>query len=126
MTFSEYYKYYLTLHSKPGTKIAHICGQITTITYIILMISNGWWFGLMASPFIVYPFAWTSHAVIEKNTPAAFKRPIWAKLCDIRMMYEVLTFKLPLCTQYWCEYHFDEKWDRCGQPKRIEDIAKHD
>jgi len=45
---------------------------------------------LFLAPFIVYPFAWTGHFVFEKNKPAAFKNPLWAKACDWAMFKDML------------------------------------
>ena len=99
--FDEYYKYYLTLHQKRSTKIFHIIGNITTLFYIAasiyLSVCNTVFLPMLAiSPFIVYPFAWYSHLFIEENKPAAWSKPIWAKMCDWRMIYEVFTGKINL------------------------------
>ena len=51
---------------------------------------------LILSPFIIYPFAWTGHAVFEKNKPAAWTNPLWAKACDWVMMRDLLTGKIRL------------------------------
>ena len=99
--FNEYYDYYLTLHQKRATKLFHIVGNLTTIFYIIIIIYlsmlNLFWLPMiLLSPFIVYPFAWYSHLFIEKNKPAAWSNPLWAKLCDWRMIYEVFIGKIKL------------------------------
>lgn len=99
--FDEYYKYYLTLHQKSSTKIFHIIGNIATIIYILIAIKlsfvNLFFLPmLLISPFIIYPFAWYSHLFLEKNKPAAWSNPIWAKMCDWRMIYEVLTGTIKL------------------------------
>jgi hypothetical protein len=44
---------------------------------------------------VVYPFAWSGHFFFEKNTPAAFSRPLWAKACDWVMLKDVVTGKIP-------------------------------
>lgn len=100
-TFDEYYQYYLTLHQKKETKLWHIFGNLITLAYIIisiyLSISNLLFLGLLsAAPFVIYPFAWYSHLFIEKNKPAAWSNPIWAKMCDWRMIYEVFSGKIDL------------------------------
>lgn len=46
------------------------------------------------TPFIVYPFAWTGHFYFEKNTPAAFKNPLWAKASDWVMLFDILRGKI--------------------------------
>ena len=99
--FDDYYKYYLTLHQKKETKIFHIAGNILTVIYLFISlffsIKNIIFIPLiLLTPFIVYPFAWYSHLVFEKNKPAAWSNPIWAKMCDWRMIYEVFTGKINL------------------------------
>jgi len=94
MTFKEYYQYYLTLHQNPVNRYLHVLGQLTTISYVVSMIATGWWWALFAAPFVVYPFAWSGHFFFEKNIPAAFSRPIWAKACDWVMLKDILTGKL--------------------------------
>ena len=90
MTFSEYYEYYLTLHQNKWCRLLHATGQIATIIYVVLCITYGLYFALLLTPFVVYPFAWAGHFVFEKNTPAAFKRPVWAKACDWIMLKDMI------------------------------------
>jgi len=40
---------------------------------------------LLLAPFVVYPFAWSGHYFFEKNEPAAFKNPLYAKASDFVM-----------------------------------------
>jgi len=94
MTFNEYYQYYLTLHQNKWCRRLHILGQLGTVGYVSLTIYFGWWIMLLGAPFIVYPFAWTGHYVFEKNTPAAFSRPLWAKACDWVMLKDVIIGKI--------------------------------
>tara|TARA_A100001515_G_C4586136_1_gene214546 strand:+ start:671 stop:961 length:291 start_codon:yes stop_codon:yes gene_type:complete len=86
MKFHEYYKYYLTLHQNKWCRRMHVIGQLVTIIFVIQVISYKLWPMLLLSPFVVYPFAWTGHYVFEKNKPAAFSKPIWAKVCDWIML----------------------------------------
>ncbi len=65
-----------------------------TILFVIGCIKTGLWWALIFTPFIVYPFAWSGHYFFEKNKPAAFKRPLWAKACDWIMLKDILTGKL--------------------------------
>jgi len=94
MTFNEYYQYYLTLHQNKWCRRLHVLGQLVTVGYVSLTIYFGWWIMLLGAPFIVYPFAWTGHYVFEKNTPAAFSRPLWAKACDWVMLKDVIIGKI--------------------------------
>jgi hypothetical protein len=90
MTFKEYYEHYLTLHQNKWTRRLHVFGQIATLSYIALCIKTGLYFMLIITPFIVYPFAWSGHFFFEKNKPAAFSRPIWAKACDWVMLKDIM------------------------------------
>ncbi len=94
MTFNEYYQHYLTLHQNKWCRRLHVLGQAATIMFISAVLYTPAWLLLLATPFVVYPFAWTGHFVFEKNEPAAFSRPLWAKACDWVMLKDILTGKL--------------------------------
>jgi hypothetical protein len=95
ITLDQYYKgVYLPLHRKVWTRRLHFLGVLATLFFIIGAILNGSWLALVLAPLIVYPFAWFSHFFIERNRPAAWSRPVWAKLCDLRMCYEMLIGKI--------------------------------
>ena len=100
MTFKEYYQMYLTLHQNKWNRRLHVLGQLFTIGYFILCVYLTFWKSLfflplfIASPFVVYPFAWSGHLFIEKNKPAAFKNPLWAKASDWVMLKDIITGKI--------------------------------
>ena len=94
MTFREYYNYYLTLHQNKWTRRLHVLGQLATIIVVVAALSQRSWLLLLSAPFVVYPFAWTSHFFFEKNKPAAWSKPLWAKACDWIMFKDILTGKL--------------------------------
>jgi len=102
MTFKEYYKYYLTLHQNKWNRRLHVLGQLTTIatfifiTYLIIKVSIFFLplYGIV--PFVIYPFAWSGHLLLEKNQPAAFKNPWWAKRADWVMLKDILIGKIKL------------------------------
>jgi len=96
MTFGEYYEYYLTLHQNKWTRRLHVLGQLATLAYVGYVVAHGLWAFLLVAPFVIYPFAWTGHFVFEKNEPAAFSRPIWAKACDWVMLKDIITGKIEL------------------------------
>tara|TARA_R110000787_G_scaffold104936_6_gene212336 strand:+ start:1559 stop:1738 length:180 start_codon:yes stop_codon:yes gene_type:complete len=58
--------------------------------------AKGYWWFLILAPFIVYPFAWAGHFFFEKNIPAAWSNPIWAKLSDWRMLRDIITRRIKL------------------------------
>ena len=85
MKFNEYYEMYLSLHQNLWCRRLHVLGQITTIAYLLFVVSQQAWIMLLLAPFIVYPFAWSGHYFFEKNKPAAFKNPLYAKMADAVM-----------------------------------------
>ena len=102
MTFKEYYENYLTLHQNKWNRRLHVLGQILTIIYVTSALYLSYkvsilLLGLLVfAPFVVYPFAWSGHFFIEKNKPAAFKNPIWAKASDWVMLKDILIGRLKL------------------------------
>jgi len=94
MTFDEYYQHYLTLHQSKWTRRLHVVGQIATVVFITAVVVLKMWALLLFAPLVVYPFAWTGHYLFEKNLPAAFQRPLWAKACDWIMLKDMLIGKL--------------------------------
>ena len=94
MSFEEYYQYYLTLHQNKWTRRFHVLGQGMTVLFSTYIFINWYWYLIPAIPFIVYPFAWFSHYYIEKNKPAAFSRPLWAKACDWVMLKDWILGKV--------------------------------
>jgi hypothetical protein len=90
----EYYKHYLTLHQHPICRLLHFVGQIFTIAFSWVVLSNSLWHLVPLVPFVVYPFAWSGHAFFEKNKPAAFSNPIYAKISDWIMFKDILRGRL--------------------------------
>jgi len=93
-TFTDYYQYYLTLHQNKVNRWLHVVGQATTLTVLWYIITIQTWILLPIVPFVIYPFAWIGHLYFEKNTPAAWSHPLWAKACDWVMLKDILTGKL--------------------------------
>lgn len=95
ITFDQYYVHYLTLHQNKWCRRFHVLGQTVTVAFIFTCFQYGFLPLLLLSPFVVYPFAWAGHYLFEKNTPAAFKNPIWAKACDWVMLKDIIIGKIP-------------------------------
>lgn len=93
-TFAEYYKYYLTLHQNKINRWLHVAGQCVTILVLTYTLLTKSWLLLFLVPLVVYPFAWLGHIVFEKNEPAAWSRPLWAKACDWVMLKDIITGRL--------------------------------
>ena len=85
---------YLTLHQNKANRWLHVIGQIVTLAVLSYTLLSQSWLLLIVVPFIIYPFAWTGHIYFEKNQPAAWSNPVWAKMCDWVMLKDILTGKL--------------------------------
>jgi len=98
LSFWDYYKYYLSLHQNIWCRRLHFMGQIATLVVLFTILAHGGWYLLLLPlvPFVVYPFAWTGHFVFERNHPAAFTNPLWAKACDWVMFWDILRGKQTL------------------------------
>ncbi|MAL45791.1 DUF962 domain-containing protein [Hyphomonas sp.] len=94
MKFHEYYNYYLSLHQNKWCRRMHVIGQLFTLLYVALVLNYQVWVMLLLTPFVVYPFAWAGHYVFEKNKPAAFSNPVWAKVCDWIMLKDWILGRL--------------------------------
>lgn len=91
----EYYQYYLTLHQNKYNRRLHLLGQIATILFVIFCFNTSYLL-LLLTPFVVYPFAWSGHFFFEKNKPAAFSNPVWAKICDWMMIRDMILGRIEL------------------------------
>lgn len=94
MSFKEYYQYYLTLHQNKWNRWLHALGQLSTLAFVGFCVMNQYWLMLLIAPFVVYPFAWSGHFFFEKNKPAAWSNPLWAKACDWIMLKDMLMRKI--------------------------------
>ena len=90
MKFKDYYAYYLTLHQNRWCRRLHILGNIATLGFVIIAVCAKVWLWLLLTPFVIYPFAWSGHFLFEKNKPAAWTNPLKAKLCDWKMMWDMI------------------------------------
>ena len=93
-SFAEFWPFYVTEHSKQGTRILHLVGTTTSIALLIYLIATGLWW-LFPLAFIPgYGCAWLAHFLIEKNRPATFKYPLWSFLADYKMIALMVTGKI--------------------------------
>jgi len=90
---NKYYEYYLTLHQNKWNRRLHALGQISTVLFIVWCYNNSL-LSLLLAPFVVYPFAWAGHVFFEKNKPAAWSKPLLAKICDWIMLKDMIIGKV--------------------------------
>ena len=89
-SFKEFYPYYLTEHSKRGTRITHFIGTTLFILMVLysLVTGNGWLF--LMGVVLAYGWAWIGHFFIEKNKPATFQYPLWSWATDFKLYSQIL------------------------------------
>jgi len=67
-----------------------------TILFLGYIINKGYWLFVPLVAFVIYPFAWSGHYFFEKNTPAAFKNPLYAKISDWIMFKDILLGRISI------------------------------
>jgi hypothetical protein len=93
-SFSEFWPYYLSEHSKPATRLLHLVGTTIATACMIFFVASGRWFLLPLGLIPGYAFAWFAHFVIEKNKPATFEYPLWSFMADYKMIAMMLSGRL--------------------------------
>ncbi len=93
-SFAEFWPYYVSEHSKFGTRLLHLIGTTTALAFLVFLIVWGrWWlFPLALIP--GYGAAWIGHFFIEKNKPATFQYPLWSFIGDYKMIALMMTGKM--------------------------------
>ncbi len=93
-SFGEFWPFYLREHSRPGTRALHYIGTSLVVLIALAAILSGRWWLLVLMPLAGYGFAWTAHAIAERNRPATFTYPLWSLAADFRMWWLWLTGRL--------------------------------
>lgn len=93
-SFAQFWPFYLREHSRPRTRAFHYAGTSLVVLIAIFAVATANWWLLIAMPIAGYAFAWTSHAVIEKNRPATFTYPGWSLAADFKMWWLWLTGRI--------------------------------
>lgn len=93
-SFAEFWPFYLREHSSPRTRAMHYAGTSLVVLIAGAAVTTGSWWLLLVMPLAGYAFAWTSHALIERNRPATFTYPLWSLAADFKMWWLWLTGRL--------------------------------
>jgi hypothetical protein len=92
-SFKDFFPFYMGKHTNLMCRKLHFIGTCGVIALLILFFFTGNLFILGLIPFVGYGLAWTGHFLFEKNSPAAFKYPIYSLMGDFKMFWEILIGK---------------------------------
>ena len=89
-TFHDFYPFYLTEHSRSGTRRLHFAGTLLVLLTLAYAIAARRWGLLVLVPLFGYGFAWAGHFFVERNRPATFQYPLYSLAGDFRMFADML------------------------------------
>lgn len=84
-TFAEFWPFYVSQHSRQGTRVLHFLGTTLGLVWLAAAIGFGRPGFVLAGLVSAYGLAWAGHFFIEKNRPATFTYPVWSFLADSKM-----------------------------------------
>jgi hypothetical protein len=93
-SFAEFWPFYVSEHSRPGTRVLHFIGTTLGLAFVIYVIAIGKWWLFLLGLVPGYGCAWLAHFLIEKNRPATFKYPLWSLLADYKMLGLMLSGRM--------------------------------
>jgi hypothetical protein len=85
-SFTDFWPYYVSEHSKPATRHLHLAGTLTGLACLIAFIVLGYWWLFPVALVPGYGGAWLGHFLVEHNRPATFKYPLWSFIGDYKMV----------------------------------------
>lgn len=91
--FKEFYPYYLTEHTKVGTRVTHFIGTSLFFVFLVMAIVKSDPIYLLPTVIVPYAFAWAGHFFIEKNKPATFQYPGMSLRGDFKLYFQLLSGK---------------------------------
>jgi hypothetical protein len=94
-SFSEFYPYYLSEHSRSGTRRLHFAGTLLVLVTLGGVAATQRWAFLWLLPLFGYGFAWLGHFAVERNRPATFRHPLYSLIGDLRMFADMLRGRVP-------------------------------
>ena len=89
-TFHDFYPFYLTEHSRRGTRQLHFAGTLLVVLTLVYALATARWRLLVLLPVFGYGFAWVGHFFVERNKPATFQYPLYSLAGDFRMFADML------------------------------------
>ena len=92
--FAEFYRFYLSEHRHPVSRVLHYIGTWCAVACFAALLITGEMEWLLAALVAGYAFAWVGHFRFERNKPATFRYPFYSLASDFRMWWELNLGKL--------------------------------
>jgi hypothetical protein len=89
-SFEEFWPFYVSQHSKKGTRLFHFAGTTAGMACAAAGLLFRSRLLMIAAPVVGYAGSWMGHFLVEKNTPATFKHPLWSLQADFVMWKKIL------------------------------------
>jgi hypothetical protein len=89
-TFEEFWPFYVSQHSKKGTRLFHFAGTTAGMACVAVGLLFRKKLPFIAAPVLGYAGSWLGHFLIEKNIPATFKHPLWSFRADFVMWKKIV------------------------------------
>ncbi|HEV8367678.1 MAG TPA: DUF962 domain-containing protein [Pyrinomonadaceae bacterium] len=93
-SFSEFWPFYVSEHSRAGTRLLHLIGTTIGLGVVIYFIASGRWWLFPLGLIPGYGGAWMGHFLIQKNKPATFQYPLWSFMGDYKMIAMMITGRI--------------------------------
>ncbi len=88
-SFEEFYPYYISQHSRRGTRMVHFFGTLAGAGIAVNAVVRGPRRSLLLAPVVGYGAAWLSHFLIEKNKPASWGYTLYSFQGDWKMLSDI-------------------------------------
>jgi hypothetical protein len=94
-TFRDFYPFYLTEHSRSGTRRLHFAGTLLVLVTLAYALATQRWAVLVLLRVLGYGFAWVAHFFVERNRPATFTYLLYSLVGDFRMFADMVRGRVP-------------------------------
>jgi hypothetical protein len=86
LSYRAFWPFYLRQHAKAGTRYWHMAGTAVAVPLLIAALGARSTGLFAASLMVGYGPAWFAHFLIERNSPATWRFPLWSLFSDFRML----------------------------------------
>jgi hypothetical protein len=90
-SFEDFWPFYVHEHANETNRKLHFVGTTLVIGSVALGLLTRRPAFFLAAPVFGYGFAWIGHFVVEGNTPATFKHPLWSLRADFEMWAKMVS-----------------------------------